>query len=416
MPRVSVVVPVYNVETYLPQCIDSIRAQTLEDIEIVCVDDGSTDRSGALLDLYARLDERVVVIHKANAGVSAARNDGIEATRGDIVCFVDSDDVLMPKACATVSRAFEEHDVDVVKFSATPFPACCSNPWIDSTLTLPDRVFAGYSDQLVFEEHSRPFPWNGAYRAAFLRESEVRFPVGVALGEDQVFSFAVLARAGGVALLSDRLYRYRLSRTDSAMAIAAQDLSVRVDKHLTVVEAILDDWAAAGRMQGDSARRMLTFVADFVMPNICELGDDEARDRLLRRLQQILSSRYAEKDLASWLEGDRILDWLLRVYTYDGAAASFGGGALYGLTGALYGRKAELRRRAGDLRNRLLAGPRRWRRRHLGASADEFQGSLEAQRSMAQERQEVLLAQQKLQLEVASRGIGAVGGDSAESA
>ena len=105
MPRVSVVVPVYNVETYLPQCIDSIRAQTLEDIEIVCVDDGSTDRSGALLDLYARLDERMVVIHKANAGVSAARNDGIEAARGDIVCFVDSDDVLMPKACATVSRA-----------------------------------------------------------------------------------------------------------------------------------------------------------------------------------------------------------------------------------------------------------------------------------------------------------------------
>ena len=130
MPRVSVVVPVYNVETYLPQCIDSIRAQTLEDIEIVCVDDGSTDRSGALLDLYARLDERVVVIHKANAGVSAARNDGIEAARGDIVCFVDSDDVLMPKACATVSRAFEEHDVDVVKFSATPFSSSIpSTPW-----------------------------------------------------------------------------------------------------------------------------------------------------------------------------------------------------------------------------------------------------------------------------------------------
>ena len=73
MPRVSVVVPVYNVETYLPQCIDSIRAQTLADIEIICVNDGSTDRSGKILDLYASLDERVVVISKSNNGGSSAR-------------------------------------------------------------------------------------------------------------------------------------------------------------------------------------------------------------------------------------------------------------------------------------------------------------------------------------------------------
>ena len=406
MPRVSVVVPVYNVETYLPQCIDSIRSQTLEDIEIICVNDGSTDRSGAILSLYAQLDERVVVVSKDNAGVSAARNDGIDRARGDIVCFVDADDVLMPKACATVASAFERTGVDIVKFSATPFPACCSNPWIDSTLTLPDKVFEGYSDDLVFSEHSRPFPWNGAFRTAFLRESGVRFPEGVALGEDQVFSFAALARAHGTALLSERLYRYRLSRADSAMARAAQDLAVRVDKHLTVVEAILDDWAAAGRMEGESARRMLTFVADFVMPNICELSDDGARDRLLARLRQILTSRYAERDLETWLAGDRVLAWLLRAYRYEGDAASFGGSAIYGLTGALYGRRAGVARRLGDVRARLFGGLRRWRRRHFSASADELLGAIDAQRTMVAERQEVIAAQQALQLECAARGIG----------
>lgn len=404
MPRVSVVVPVYNVETYLPQCIDSIRAQTLADIEIICVNDGSTDRSGKILDLYASLDERVVVISKSNNGVSSARNDGIDRARGDIICFVDADDVLMPKACATVVRAFEEHDVDVVKFSATPFPACCSNPWIDSTLTLPDKVFEGYSDQLVFEEHSRPFPWNGAYRAAFLREHGIRFPEGIALGEDQVFCFAALARARGAALLSDRLYRYRLSRTDSAMAAAARDLATRVEKHLTVVEAILDDWAAAGRMQGESARRMLTFVMDFVMPNICELGDDDARDRLLRHLQQILVSRCSREDVSSWLDGDRIHSWALRVYDYAGDAPAFGGHAIYGLVGALYGRRAELGRRRADLSERLFGRLRRWRRRHFSPSADELLGALDAQRSMVEEKQQVAASLELLQLELASRG------------
>ena len=406
MPRVSVVVPVYNVEMYLPQCIDSIRAQTLEDIEIVCVDDGSTDRSGAILALYAQLDERVVVVSKSNAGVSSARNDGIDRARGDIICFVDADDVLTPKACETVARAFDEHDVDIVKFSATPFPACCSNPWIDDTLTLPDKIFEGYSDDLVFSEHSRPFPWNGAYRAAFLRESGVRFPAGIALGEDQVFCFAALARARGTALLSARLYRYRLSRTDSAMARAAQDLAGRVDKHLTVVEAILDDWAAAGRMEGESARRMLTFVADFVLPNICELTDDVARDRLLARLRQILTSRFAEKDLDAWLGGDRVLSWMRRVYDYSGDARSFGGSAIYGLTGALYGRRAEARRRAGDLRNRLFGPLVRWRRRHFSAPADELAGALEAQRSMIEEKQQVAASLSMLQIELAGKRAG----------
>ena len=405
MPRVSVVVPVYNVETYLPQCIDSIRAQTLRDIEIICVNDGSTDRSGALLELYARLDERVVVVSKQNEGVSAARNDGIDRARGDVICFVDADDVLEPRACETVARVFEERDVDVIKFSATPFPAFRSNPWIDDTLTLPDKLFEGYSDDLVFSEHSRPFPWNGAYRAAFLRECGARFPVGVPLGEDQVYSFATLARARGVALLSDRLYRYRVSRADSAMARAARDLAERVDKHLTVTEKILDDWAAAGRMQGESARRMLTFVADFVLPNICELTSDGARDRLLRRLQQILASRFAEKDLDAWLGGDRVLAWLRRVYAYAGDARPFGGSAIYGLTGALYGRRAEVRRRLGDLRWHLFGRLGRWRRRHFSASADELQGSLDAQRALLEEQLDAERALELLRAELAARSL-----------
>lgn len=402
MARVSVIVPVYNVEAYLPQCIDSIRSQTLADIEIVCVNDGSRDRSGAILEAYARLDGRVRVLSIENQGVSHARNLGMKEATGDIVCFVDADDALMPRACQRMAEAFDAHDVDVVKFSAEPFPACRSNPWIDGTLSLPDRVFERYSDELVFEMPSRPFPWNGAYRASFLRESGVAFPEGVPLGEDQVFSFATLARAHGVMLCSERLYRYRVARADSAMALAARDLAERVDKHLDVVSLILDDWIAVGRMEGQSARRMLTFVIDFVMPNIIELDDDGARDALLARLRAILRERFSADDIRSWMQGDRLCDWALRVYDYDGGASAYRG-RIYDYVAAMWGRRASLRRRAGDARDRLLGPLRRWRRRHLGMSADELAGALEAGRAIEEEAQGAATARELLALELLAR-------------
>ena len=94
MPKVSVIVPVYNAEKYLQECVDSILRQTLADLELILVDDGSTDTSPALCDRYAEQDLRVRVIHQANAGSSAARNRGIEVATGEWIAFVDSDDFI----------------------------------------------------------------------------------------------------------------------------------------------------------------------------------------------------------------------------------------------------------------------------------------------------------------------------------
>ena len=98
----SVVVPVYNVEQYLPKCMESLLAQTLEDIEVMLVDDGSPDGCPALCDRYAEEDGRVRVIHKSNGGVSAARNDGLAAATGDYVIFCDSDDWMAVDGLATL--------------------------------------------------------------------------------------------------------------------------------------------------------------------------------------------------------------------------------------------------------------------------------------------------------------------------
>src|SRR3954449_5241960 len=107
MPRVSVVVPIYNVEPYLGDCLDSLAAQTFRDLEIVMVDDGSTDRSGEIARDYGARDPRFRLVERPNGGLSAARNTGIDAARGEFLAFVDSDDVVAPTAYERLVAALD---------------------------------------------------------------------------------------------------------------------------------------------------------------------------------------------------------------------------------------------------------------------------------------------------------------------
>ena len=110
---ISVIVPVYNVEKYLARCVDSVLAQTFRELEIILVDDGSTDRSGAICDDYEKKDDRIRVIHKPNGGLSDARNAGIDVAEGQFLCFVDSDDFIDPEMLETLYRLLIEHEADI---------------------------------------------------------------------------------------------------------------------------------------------------------------------------------------------------------------------------------------------------------------------------------------------------------------
>ncbi len=113
-PRISVIVPVYNVEQYLPRCVESILAQTYENLEILLVDDGTKDNSGAICDAYARQDARVKAIHKKNGGLSSARNAGIDAATGEYLSFVDSDDWIEPDMYEKMMALMEKYSVRLV--------------------------------------------------------------------------------------------------------------------------------------------------------------------------------------------------------------------------------------------------------------------------------------------------------------
>ena len=115
MPKVSIVVPIYNVERYLRKCLDSIRNQTLKDIEIICVDDGSTDSSGIILDEYARQDSRFCIVHKKNEGYGKAMNVGIGLATAPYVGVVESDDWIEPDMYENMLTLMEMQKVDALK-------------------------------------------------------------------------------------------------------------------------------------------------------------------------------------------------------------------------------------------------------------------------------------------------------------
>ena len=121
VPAVSVIVPIYNVEKYLAECVDSILGQTFQDMEIILVDDGSLDSSGQMADDYAAQDKRVKVIHKENGGLSSARNAGMKIARGEYIYFCDSDDYISLDAIEILYETATKNDLDMVLFNGDSF-------------------------------------------------------------------------------------------------------------------------------------------------------------------------------------------------------------------------------------------------------------------------------------------------------
>lgn len=285
MPCLSVIVPVYNVEGYLEECLASILGQDVEGLEVVCVDDGSTDSSGMLLEEWAARDDRIRVVSKPNGGLSSARNAGIEAARGDYLMFVDSDDALLPGACRRVLEAFRDTGADIVTFGAVCDPEEEATEWLIECLSPRDAVYRGFDEAILFEERSRPYVWRSAFRASFVREQGLRFDETVAFGEDQIFHFASYPLAQVTAFVSDKLYRYRVSRPDSLMAQRNSQSILKLQEHLRIVDRVFADWHRLGLLESHGAP-MVEWVLEFVALDLFSQPEPE-RSRLVEELASL---------------------------------------------------------------------------------------------------------------------------------
>ena len=212
MKKISIIVPIYNIEKYLPRCLDSILAQTYKNLEVILVDDGSVDNSGMIADKYARNDQRIIVIHQVNKGVSAARNAGLDLATGDYIGFVDGDDYIEPDMYEILMRIIDEQQVDI---------AHCGYQMV-----YPSRIDYYYNtrekqkmnrEEGVFEllkgRKIEPGLWNKLYKAELFKE--IRLPIGIAETEDLLCNFELFCLAESSFFYDVSKYHYML-RSGSA--------------------------------------------------------------------------------------------------------------------------------------------------------------------------------------------------------
>lgn len=214
MPKISVIVPVYNVENYLRACIDSILNQTFTDFEIILVDDGSPDDSGRICDEYSSNESRIYTIHKKNGGLASARNAGIDAALGEYITFVDSDDFVDIDYLMNYYNAFNNYDVDIVHTGLRYLP---SGKELKEGFPV-NKVLSGIEMIEATPELSKniaiPFSVRYCFKRNFLNNNNLRFNENIKYAEDTPFNIVAISKAKSMICVDSISYNY-VSRINS---------------------------------------------------------------------------------------------------------------------------------------------------------------------------------------------------------
>ena len=258
-PKVSLLMPIMNVERYLEESLSSACSQTLRDIEIICIDDGSTDGSPAIIGSFAAHDPRIRVITKPNSGYGDSMNRGLAAARGTYVGILEPDDIMYPDALAKLVAAADEADADIAKGN---FDLYWSQPTERTEFfeIAAERKCGAPScprdDAFIF--YQKPSIWSAVYRRAFLDACGIRFlPTPGASFQDCSFSFKAFAAADSVVYVHDAIVRYRQDNEGSSVN-AKNKVFCTCDEYAEIEHWLLEAFA---RECGDDAARRLLRVA-----------------------------------------------------------------------------------------------------------------------------------------------------------
>lgn len=244
---VTIVVPVYNVEEYLDECITSLVKQSYRDLEIILVNDGSTDNSGSMCDAWAKNDRRISVVHQDNAGLSAARNTGLALATGKYIIFADSDDTVPHDAIRMLATELSQSGSDVATGNVMRFKGETRWPgWNQSYSHRPDlypeRNPGGTVHATSLEAHPELLfdttAWNKLFRRDFLRRELISFPVGK-LYEDMLPIALAYTKARGIDVIFDIVYNYRVREDNSSITQKRSELKNLADK-MEMVDRIYD--------------------------------------------------------------------------------------------------------------------------------------------------------------------------------
>ncbi|MDQ0975379.1 glycosyltransferase involved in cell wall biosynthesis [Neobacillus niacini] len=231
MPKISIIVPIYNVEQYLPKCIDSILSQTFKDFEVLLVNDGSPDKCGEICDNYAKMDNRIKVIHKVNNGVSSARNKGIELSKGEYIAFIDPDDTIEPEMYDVLLQTALKNAADIVvcpikTINFNNNTTSISAVWKDVNCSLNKNTIQRFLIPSILQEktYSLVSCVNKLYKKSLFNSLSLRFDEQKQHSEDAKLNFTLLTLINNLVFVDTPLYNYYIYKRDSLTQIFRENL------------------------------------------------------------------------------------------------------------------------------------------------------------------------------------------------
>lgn len=297
-PLISVIVPCYNVQEYLIQCVESIRNQTYSHLEIILVDDGSTDKTPEICDELAQSDKRIIVLHKCNGGLSQARNSGLELATGEYILFLDSDDWLDSEACENALQLAQEYDLDVVLWSYVREFASGPKPKLilgdteqlfdqEGVKKLHRRIIGLTGEELTFPEHADSLvtAWGKLYRRQTIQH--ICFVDTSEIGtEDAYFNILVFGNVKSAAYIPQCYNHYRKTNEKSLSTAYTRKIFERWKNLYIKIQNYLDENNLPDSYY-DALRNRICFGIIGLGTNLAQSG--ESIRHILSELNAVLS-------------------------------------------------------------------------------------------------------------------------------
>ena len=278
-PLISIIVPVYNVETYLAKCVDSILAQTYTNLEIFLVNDGSSDCCGKLCDEYAKEDKRIKVIHKKNGGLSDARNVAIDVTTGEFITFIDSDDYVTDDYIMTLYSLIEKYECKVSIALYNTFVEGSKPKVVNRVYREDCQTNIKAIEEMFYQEKYDTASWAKLYHSS-LFATGIRYPKGIVY-EDLATTYLLIFQSDKVAFCNRRICNYLLRR-DSIEGSSFS--SKKMDSALKVCELMESHLDILGKVMQAYQCRMMSFFFHLLL----KMPDGyEQRNMLYKRIKAI---------------------------------------------------------------------------------------------------------------------------------
>ncbi len=279
---VSVVVPTYNVEEYIDQCLDSIENQTYSRLEIILVDDGSTDDTCERLDAHAKKDSRIQILTQKNSYAGVARNNGFDHAKGDYIIFLDADDYFEPSMIETMLQTAQETDADVVLCRSNYYDVETGETTLISRIMEDiefDPVRSGESLGDTFFQKCVGWAWDKFYRMDFIKETGLRFQ-DFRTTNDAYFGFMSVILAERIAFVDEPMVQHRINNPHSLEGTRNKSWDNALKAASTVKESLVEHG-----LYECFERSYLNWILDFFMWNF-ETLDDEAREGLIQQMRK----------------------------------------------------------------------------------------------------------------------------------